>query len=125
MYHRLSGPLWLLVSTGSMVLVSSWVMLRFLTSTGQDRGSHDAIIANSETMVTQGRQIFRSDTADGPFVLQNQATIRSKSEEDEPTSYQYRDNAAASGKAYWYYIGIVYKDGHKQQLTGPQKVVAK
>ena len=72
-----------------------------------------------------GCQIFRSDAEDGPFVLQNQATVRSKAEDDEPTPYQYRDNAAASGKTYWYYIGIVYNDGHKQQLAGPQKVVAK
>ena len=79
----------------------------------------------SNGRLIHGFQIFRSDAADGPFVLQNQATIRGKAEDDGPVSYQYRDNAASSGKTYWYYIGIVYNDGHKQQLTGPQKVVAK
>ena len=72
-----------------------------------------------------GFQIFRADDEAGPFVLVNRETIRSRSVSSESQDYQFRDNSVVSGKTYWYYIGIVYADGHKQQLTGPQKVVAK
>jgi hypothetical protein len=72
-----------------------------------------------------GFQIFRSDDEVGPFVLVNRETVRSSTLSDESQEYQYRDNSAVAGKTYWYYIGIVYADGHKQQLSGAQKVVAK
>jgi hypothetical protein len=72
-----------------------------------------------------GFQFFRAEHEDGPFVLQNSPVMRSSSEDDSPSSYQWRDNRTESGKTYWYYIGLVFKDGHKQQLTEPQKVVAK
>jgi hypothetical protein len=38
------------------------VLVRPLTTTGQAPGRHDPIIADSERMATQGRQIFRFDT---------------------------------------------------------------
>ena len=40
-------------------------------------------------------------------------------------SYQWRDNSAEAGKAYWYSIEMVKGNGEKQQLTGSQKIVAK
>ena len=72
-----------------------------------------------------GFQIFRAEREDGPFVLQNVATIPSRAEDNASKSYVWRDTSTVSGKVYWYYIGLVYNDGHKQQLTSPQKVVAK
>jgi len=72
-----------------------------------------------------GYQIFRAGDEKGPFVLLNAATIAVKKHDNSGSSYQWRDNSARTGDTYWYYIGIVYNDGHKQQLTGPQKVVAK
>ncbi len=72
-----------------------------------------------------GFQIFRTDKELGPFLLLNRTTMPANIEDDSPKSFQYRDNTAEPGKTYWYYIGVVYNDGHKQQLTGPQKVVAK
>jgi hypothetical protein len=76
-------------------------------------------------LLVYGFQIFRAEKEDGPFVLQNSPTMRAASEDNSPISYQWRDTHAESGKTYWYYIGLVFKDGHKQNLTGPQKVVAK
>ena len=73
----------------------------------------------------RGFQIFRSVSEDGQFLLLNPQTVRSTAQNADAQTYQYRDNSAESGKTYWYYIGILYNDGHKQQLTGPQKVVAK
>jgi hypothetical protein len=80
-------------------------------------------IANGQAI--HGFQIFRSGDEAGPFVLLNPKTIASLAMTQDSISYQYRDNSAESGKTYWYYIGIVYSDGHKQQLSGQQKVIAK
>jgi hypothetical protein len=79
-------------------------------------------VANETTV--HGYQIFRSANAEGPFLLLNRPTIPAR-KIDGSSIYQYRDNTAESGKTYWYYIGIVYGDGHKQQLSGPQAVKAK
>ena len=80
-------------------------------------------VANGASI--HGFQVFRSGNDNGPFVLLNPKSIPSTAQTQDSVSYQWRDNSAVSGKTYWYYIGIVYNDGHKQQLTGPQKVVAK
>jgi hypothetical protein len=72
-----------------------------------------------------GYQIFRSGEASGPFDLISKPMLKSKQKNGVSEQYQYRDTSAQSGKTYWYFIGTVYTDGHKQQLTGPQKVVAK
>ena len=79
-------------------------------------------VANGQFV--HGYQIFRSDAETGPFLLLNKDSVASTNAPGA-SSYQYRDNTAESGKTYWYYIGIVFNDGHKQQLTGPQKDVAK
>ena len=76
-------------------------------------------------MAVRGFQIFRGDAEAGPFALLNPNTIRSSAVTPDSVSYQWRDSTALSGTTYWYYISVVYNDGHKQQLTGPQKVVAK
>ena len=72
-----------------------------------------------------GYQIFRASEEGGPFVLLNRSTIPTKSRDNSGSAYQWRDSQAEAGKTYWYYIGIVYNNGRKQQLTGQQKVVAK
>lgn len=70
-----------------------------------------------------GYQIFRSDAASGPFVLQNAKTI--PAHPDTGSIYQWRDTAVEQGKAYWYYVGVVYKNGKKEKLSPPQRTVAK
>jgi hypothetical protein len=79
-------------------------------------------VANEQ--LVHGYQIFRADLDTGPFLLLNKSSIPAR-RDASGSVYQWRDNSATSGKTYWYYIGILYNDGHKQQLTGPQKVVAK
>ena len=66
-----------------------------------------------------GFQIFRAESEEGPFVLHSSTTIRANAQDDAPVSYQWRDVSAESSKTYWYYIGIVNKDGAKQQLGRP------
>ena len=73
-----------------------------------------------------GYAVYRSTSETDGFSRINHALVRASNGGDNVSSnYQWRDNSAEPGKAYWYYIGAVYNDGHKQQLTGPQKVVAK
>ena len=72
-----------------------------------------------------GYQVFRADAEAGPFVLQNSAVIRIHAKEYAGQPYFWRDNSAKSGSKYWYYVGVVYKDGHKQQLLAPHSIVAK
>jgi hypothetical protein len=100
---------------------------------GPDKPNEDAVPAGSGPLlkwtvgngqVLYGFQIFRGDNENGPFARIDKETIKASTDGDD-VKYQYRDNTAVSGKTYWYYIGTVYNDGHKQQLTGPQKVVAK
>ena len=72
-----------------------------------------------------GYQIFRADNKDGPFVLQNRDVIRIHSKDYADNAVLLpRDPTAVKGTTYWYYIGVVYKDGHKQVLSAPQSKVA-
>jgi hypothetical protein len=81
-------------------------------------------VANEELI--HGYQIFRGPDEAGPFLLLTKDMLARKSTPTNPNAvYKWRDNSAEAGKTYWYYIGMVYNDGRKQQLTGPQKVVAK
>jgi len=80
-------------------------------------------VANGRNI--HGFQIYRGESEQGPFVLLNRPSLPSSAEGEESAGYSYRDNTAESGKTYWYYIGLVLNDGRKQQLTGPQKIVAK
>jgi hypothetical protein len=81
-------------------------------------------VANEDLI--HGYQIFRGPEEAGPFLLLTKDMLARKSTPTNPNAvYKWRDNSAEAGKTYWYYIGMVYNDGRKQQLTGPQKVVAK
>ncbi len=76
-------------------------------------------------LLIHGYQVFRGDSESGEFLLLNRESIAKKSKGNESASYKWRDTSAVPGHTYWYYVGIVYNDGHKQQLTGPQKAVAR
>jgi hypothetical protein len=73
-----------------------------------------------------GYYILRSDRQDGPFVKVNSATIKADIYETGiANAYQWRDNSAVPGNVYWYSVGTLYRDGRKEDLTSPQRVVAK
>ncbi|WP_395682528.1 hypothetical protein [Dokdonella sp.] len=72
-----------------------------------------------------GYAIYRADSESGPFVRINKDTIATTAVGEGGASYQWRDNTATSGKTYWYYVGLLNKDGSKGNLTPPQKAVAK
>jgi hypothetical protein len=81
----------------------------------------------SNEQAIHGYLVYRSDNENGGFIRINKETVLVTSDLSPGivSGYQWRDTTAEAGKAYWYYIGIIYNDGHKQQLTGPQKVTAK
>ena len=73
-----------------------------------------------------GYIVYRSDDERGRFIRVNSSIIKAAgSEGSKSVDYQWRDNSAEAGKSYWYYVGLIYSDGHKSKLTDPQKVVAK
>lgn len=73
-----------------------------------------------------GYVIYRSDTQDGPAQRVSPEFIRaSEDQPGVPVAYQWRDTSAVSGKTYWYSIGFVKRNGKKEALGAPQKVVAK
>lgn len=76
-------------------------------------------------MPVYGYAIYRSDSKEGPFLRINEKIITAKSAGQSASNYYWRDNSAVAGKKYWYYIGILQKDGVKQKLTEPQEVLAK
>ena len=73
-----------------------------------------------------GYVIYRADAAAGPFLRVNKEIIRTVEEgDDKAGTYQWRDNDVVSGKTYWYSIGVINRNGSRQDLSGAQKVVAK
>jgi len=81
-------------------------------------------VANEQLIY--GYAIYRAVEETGPFLRVNKDTLLAEKEEGSAaSSYQWRDTKAESGKTYWYYIGVIYNDGHKQQLSGAQKITAK
>jgi hypothetical protein len=73
-----------------------------------------------------GYVIYRSDSEDGAMARVNKDVILAVKEgTDMSGNYQWRDTSAESGKTYWYQIGVLNRDGSKEDLTGRQKVTAK
>jgi len=72
-----------------------------------------------------GYQIFRGDSPVGTFTLLNSQIIHVVDNGNGPVKYQWRDTTAEKGRAYWYYIAILYKNGTRQSLSGAQKAIGK
>ncbi|MBC6942852.1 MAG: hypothetical protein DWB45_09030 [Xanthomonadales bacterium] len=72
-----------------------------------------------------GFQIFRADSEQGPFLLINPKPVLADMNDENPQTFQWRDNDVRHGATYYYSIGILRVDGKKEHLAGPQKVVAK
>lgn len=71
-----------------------------------------------------GYQVFRGESQTGPFVLQNAAVLRTHAKAYAGTPYFWRDEHTIKGNTYWYYVGVLYKDGSKQALSAPHRKVA-
>ena len=73
-----------------------------------------------------GYLVLRSQVESGPFEVVSKDSIRAETfEPGVANSYQWRDLLSKVGETYWYEIFLLYKDGTKERLTSPQKVIAK
>lgn len=72
-----------------------------------------------------GFQIFRSESEGGTERLMDPELVRSGTDGNEPMNYQWRDTSSERGKAYWYSVRIVNRDGTMETLVTPHKIVAK
>lgn len=74
-----------------------------------------------------GYLIYRGDGENGPFLRVDKEIVRVDAGKGDgiTSTYAWRDDSATAGKTYWYYIGMINRDGSKQQLSGPQAVKAK
>jgi hypothetical protein len=74
-----------------------------------------------------GYLVYRGDAENGPFLRVNKDIVRVDAGKGDgiTSTYAWRDDSATPGKTYWYYIGLLNRDGTKQQLSGPQAVKAK
>jgi hypothetical protein len=80
-------------------------------------------IANQSSV--HGYQVFRGESANGPFALMDPALIQTLDNGSGPVAYRWRDTSAVKGQTYFYYIAVVYKSGERRALSGPQKTLAK
>lgn len=74
-----------------------------------------------------GYLVYRGDAENGPFLRVNKEIVHVDGDKGDgvTSTYSWRDNSATAGKTYWYYVGLLNRDGTKQQLSGPQEVKAK
>jgi hypothetical protein len=74
-----------------------------------------------------GYMIYRGDSENGQFLRVNKEIIHVDATKGDgvTSTYVWRDDSATPGRTYWYYIGMINRDGSKQQLSGPQEVKAK
>jgi hypothetical protein len=80
-------------------------------------------VANEQNIY--GYVIYRADAEAGPFHRVNKDLVRVMAEENAGATYKWRDSTATTGKTYWYYVGLIYGDGLRHQLSSPQKITAK
>lgn len=71
-----------------------------------------------------GFNLYRSETADGPYVKVTQALIPAGARPITGGRYTYTDRAVTDGKAYWYRLEDIGLDG-KATLHQPVQVVAR
>ncbi len=71
-----------------------------------------------------GYQVLRGDSPEGPFALMQPHVIRKIDNGRGSVSYRWRDTSAENGKAYWYYIAVLYSSGDRKPLSMPREAVA-
>lgn len=80
--------------------------------------------ATNEQLV-YGYAIYRASMESGPFVRMNPESIVVRQTDGSGSKYQWRDSSAKAGVTYWYYVGLLNRDGSKKPLSTPQKILAK
>ena len=79
----------------------------------------------SQQQSVHGFQVFRGDSADGPFELMEPHIVPTLDNGKGPVAYRWRDANAVKGRTYWYYIAVLYSSGDRRPLSAPQQTLAK
>jgi hypothetical protein len=73
-----------------------------------------------------GYLVFRGETENGPFnPVTSEAILSEGPMQGGAVTRYWRDTEAVAERTYWYYVVSIGMDGRLQQLSGPQKAVAK
>ncbi len=64
-----------------------------------------------------GYEVYRSDSADGPFEVLNDEVIEGAGTIDEPTAYEFVDDTIDPHKAYHYYVESISMSGVRERFT--------
>ena len=73
--------------------------------------------------VSQGEEdifaydLYRGDSAEGPFVRVNARSIAGGGTTDVPRRYQFEDDSLDPDKVYWYYVESVSLTGERKAIT--------
>lgn len=72
-----------------------------------------------------GYDVYRGDTAEGPFVRLTPSPILGAGTTDEPQRYEFEDKTIEPGKVYYYYVESISIHGEREKFTPVGKVSAK
>ena len=64
-----------------------------------------------------GFDVFRGDTAEGPFKRLNAKTIEGAGTSDEPHDYRFTDDTIDPYRAYYYYVESISMNGERELFT--------
>jgi hypothetical protein len=69
-----------------------------------------------------GFDVYRGESAEGPFVRVTPQPLAGGGTSDVPRSYEFLDTAIDPTKAYWYYVESISLSGERERFTPVQKV---
>ena len=64
-----------------------------------------------------GYDIYRGESADGPFERLNEDPIPGAGTTDKRTAYEFVDDEIEPGKTYWYYLESISMSGVRERFT--------
>ncbi len=64
-----------------------------------------------------GFDVFRGDSAEGPFERMNAETIEGAGTSDEPNNYRFTDDTIDPYRAYYYYVESISMNGEREKFT--------
>lgn len=64
-----------------------------------------------------GFDVYRGDSADGPFTRLTERPIEGGMESDVPRQYQFVDDTIAQGVTYYYYVEAISLDNVRERFT--------
>lgn len=93
----------------------------------EDDAPYDKTIrwATASEVDNFGYDVYRGESADGPFTRLNAEPIAGAGTTDEPSYYTYVDQGLDPGKDYYYYVESISMHGQREIFTPIQKVAAK